>query len=569
MLVALILTMALVAMDTTIVATAIPQVVGDLGGFSMVGWVFSVYLLAQTVTIPIYGKLADLYGRKPVLVIGVVVFLTGSLLSAASWDMVALICFRALQGLGAGSIGATVMTVAGDLYDVEERGRVQGWLSSVWGISAVVAPAAGGLFAQYLTWRFIFVVNLPIGAVALLMIVRGLHEDVVRRRHRIDYAGAGLLLVASALLILGLLQGGTAWPWSSTPSIVVLAGALAAAVGAVVVERRAAEPVMPLWLWTERLTAGSYVATMTAALMVIGLSVFLPTWAQAVLGLSPVAAGFVLAVMSMTWPLASALSSKLYLRIGFRDTALVGGAFAVAAGALFSMLGEDAPVWAPVLASALMGAGMGLIFAPLVIGMQSAVDWGRRGVVTGGAMFSRFLGQSLGAAVFGAVTNAVILGRLSSAPRTGGPVPHSVDGVSRMLERGHAGTAQTAFLRAVMHASTHAVFVGLLIAAVATVVLLVLLVPRRFPTVDGRPEASGGPELERDDPADHQDETEDLQQRESLVEPEHAHRGDEGDPQRRPDGVGDRHGQATLEHERQRHERDQVAHDDHDRGDQP
>lgn len=569
MLVALILTMALVAMDTTIVATAIPQVVGDLGGFSMVGWVFSVYLLAQTVTIPIYGKLADLYGRKPVLVIGVVVFLTGSLLSAASWDMVALIGFRALQGLGAGSIGATVMTVAGDLYDVEERGRVQGWLSSVWGISAVVAPAAGGLFAQYLTWRFIFVVNLPIGAVALLMIVRGLHEEVVRRRHRIDYAGAGLLLVASALLILGLLQGGTAWPWISTPSILVLAGAVVAAGVAVVVERRAAEPVMPPWLWTQRLTAGSYVATMAAALMVIGLSVFLPTWAQTVLGLSPVAAGFVLAVMSMTWPLASALSSKLYLRIGFRDTALVGGVFAVAAGVLFSLLGQDAPVWAPVLGSALMGAGMGLIFAPLVIGMQSAVDWSRRGVVTGGAMFSRFLGQSLGAAVFGAVTNAVILGRLSSAPRTGGPVPHSVDGVSRMLEHGHPGTARTAFLRAVMHASTHAVFVGLLIAAIATAVLLVLLVPRRFPTVDEQPEGSGGAELERDHPADDQDESDDLQQREVLVEPEHAHRGDERHTQRRPDRVGDRHGQAAPEHERQRHERDHVAHDDHDRGDQP
>ncbi|MGH3444486.1 MAG: MFS transporter, partial [Nocardioidaceae bacterium] len=179
-LVALILTMALIAMDTTIVATAIPQVVGDLGGFSLVGWVFSVYLLAQTVTIPIYGKLADLYGRKPILVVGVLVFLVGSLLSAAAWNMVALIAFRALQGLGAGSIGATVNTVAGDMYDVSERGRVQGWLSSVWGISAVIAPAIGGLFAEYVSWRWIFLVNLPIGAIALTLIVRGVHEKVER-----------------------------------------------------------------------------------------------------------------------------------------------------------------------------------------------------------------------------------------------------------------------------------------------------------------------------------------------------------------------------------------------------
>lgn len=543
-LVALVLTMALVAMDTTIVATAIPQVVGDLGGFSMVGWVFSVYLLAQTVTIPIYGKLADLYGRKPVLVFGVLLFLIGSLLSAASWDMVALIGFRALQGLGAGSIGATVMTVAGDLYDVAERGRVQGWLSSVWGISAVVAPAVGGLFAQYLTWRWIFVVNLPVGALALTMIVRGLHEQVVRRRHRIDFAGATLLLVAAGLLILGLLQGGTAWPWLSLPSVVVFAVAVGAAAVAVLVERRASEPVMPPWLWTRRVTGGSYAATLTAALMVIGLSVFLPNWAQTVLGLSPVAAGFVLAVMSMTWPLASALSSRLYMRIGFRDTALVGGGFATAAGVLFSLLPAGSPVWAPVLGSALMGAGMGLIFAPLVIGMQSTVGWSQRGVVTGGAMFSRFLGQSLGAAVFGAVTNAVILGRLDNAPPMRGPRPHGVDGVSRLLEHGHPGTTEAHFLRGVMHASTHAVFVGLLVAAVTTVVLLVALVPRRFATVEDGPSGPGGhpADLEGDDPGHHEGQAQHLHGGEALVEPHHADPGDQGHSEGRPDGVGDRDG---------------------------
>ncbi|MGH3510275.1 MAG: MDR family MFS transporter [Nocardioidaceae bacterium] len=451
-LLALILAMALVAMDTTIVATAIPQVVGDLGGFSQVGWVFSVYLLAQTVTIPIYGKLADLYGRKPILVTGELVFLTGSLLSALSWNMVALIAFRALQGLGAGSIGATVNTVAGDLYSVEERGRIQGYLASVWGISAVIAPALGGLFAQYASWRWIFLVNLPIGALALVLIVRGLHEDVERHRHRIDYAGAGLLLVAAGLLILGLLQGGTSWAWDSAASVATFAVAVAAGVAAILVERRATEPVLPLWLWTQRVTAGSYAATLTAGLMVIGLSVYLPNWAQTVLGLSPVAAGFVLAVMSMTWPTASGFSARLYLRIGFRDTALVGTLFAIAASVVFSLLGAHAHVWQPVLGSALMGVGMGLIVSPLIVGLQNTVGWAQRGVVTGGAMFSRFLGQSIGAAVFGAVTNSVLLN--------------------------HASDVRAAR----MEASTHAVFLGLLIAAIVTFVLLVVLVPRRFPT---------------------------------------------------------------------------------------
>lgn len=482
-LIALMLAMALIAMDTTIVATAIPQVVSDLGGFSLVGWVFSIYLLTQTMTIPIYGKFADIYGRKPILVVGSVVFLVGSILSAMSWDMVTLIVFRGLQGLGAGAIGATVQTLAGDLYDIRERGRIQGYLSSVWGISAVVAPTLGGLFAQYTSWRWIFLVNVPIGAIALTLVIRGIHEQVERHPHQIDWAGAALLFAAAGLGMFGLLQGGTSWPWLSAPSLVVFVSALVVGLAAVAVERRAAEPVMPPRLWTRRLTAGSYLATAMAGLAVIGLSTFLPTWAQAVMGLSPIAAGFVLATMSMSWPVASGLSSRLYLRVGFRDTAIVGALFAIASGVVFVLMGENAPVWQPVLGSLLMGAGMGLITAPLLVGLQSTVEWGERGVITGGAMFSRFLGQSLGAAVFGAVTNAVLLARIDAAPPAlKGVVPSTVDQISRALI-GHPAAGAEEFMRAALHASTHAVFVALLAFAIATLVILITLVPRHFPTL--------------------------------------------------------------------------------------
>lgn len=450
MLIALILTMALVAMDTTILATAVPQVVGDLGGFDQVGWVFSIYLLAQTVTIPIYGKLADLYGRKPILIVGVVVFLIGSALSAASWNMVTLAIFRGVQGLGAGAISATVQTVAGDLYTVAERGRIQGYLSSVWGISAIVAPALGGMFAQYLTWRWIFLVNIPIGIVALYLIVRDLHENVVRRPHRIDYLGAGLVLVSAGLFILGLLSGGVNWEWTSPTSIVVFTVAALAAVALLVVESRAVEPVLPLSMLTRRLTAASFAATATAGMIVIGLSVYLPNWGQTVLGLTPVAAGFVLAVMSITWPVSSGFSARLYLRIGFRDTALIGAVCTVAAAAGLVLQGPEPSVWQPVAYAGLMGAGMGLLFSPLIVGLQNTVGWGQRGTVTGGLMFSRFLGQSVGAAGFGAVANT-------------------------MLRRYEDQSTVVA-----MQAASHAVFVGLLVAAVSTVVLL-LLVPRRFP----------------------------------------------------------------------------------------
>jgi MFS family permease len=385
--------------------------------------------------------------------------------------------------VGAGSIGATVNTIAGDLYDIRERGKVQGWLSSVWGVSAVVAPALGGVFAEYATWRWIFLVNLPLGIVALVVILRDLHEQVEHRRHRIDYAGSLLLLGAAGMLILGLLQGGVAWPWWSAPSILVFAAGVVCTVGATMVERRAAEPVLPPWLWRGRVTAGSYVATGVGGLLVIGLSTFLPTWGQSVLGLSAVAAGFMLAVMSLTWPLASGLSSHLYLRVGFRDTAAAGALVAVAAGVVFVLIPPDARVWQPVLGSALMGTGLGLIMSPLIVGLQSTVGWGRRGVVTGGAMFSRFLGQSIGAAVFGAITNAVLSHRLSSAPAHLSGLPGDVDGVSRTLAGGHESAAVAAYLRDALDASTHAVFTGLLVAGVVTLLVLIA-VPRHFPVAD-------------------------------------------------------------------------------------
>ena len=286
------------------------------------------------------------------------------------------------------------------------------------------------------------------------MIVRGLHEDVVRRAHRIDYAGAGLVLVGAGLFILALLEGGSSWAWVSAPSIVLLAAAVLATAALPYVERRAAEPMLPPWLWSQRMVALSCAATATTGMLVIGLTVYLPNWGQQVLGLSPVAAGFVLGTMSITWPIASSLSASLYLRVGFRDTALIGAAAATAAAAGLATLGPDSAVWWPVLFTGLMGAGMGLIFAPLVVGLQNTVGWDRRGTLTGALMYSRFLGQSIGAASFGAVANTVL----------------------RQQEGIRAEAA--------VHASTHAVFLGLLVVAGVTVSLL-LMVPRRFPSAPG------------------------------------------------------------------------------------
>lgn len=481
-LVALMLTMALSAMDTTIVSTAVPQVVGDLGGFSAFSWVFSAYLLAQTVTIPVYGKLADLYGRKPILIIGALVFLAGSAASAAAPSMTMLIIFRALQGLGAGSIQATVSTLAGDLYTIEERGRVQGWLSSVWGMAAVVGPTLGGAFAEYLSWRWIFLVNLPIGALALTLITHYLHENVERRRHSIDYAGASLILLAAAALFLGLLQGGTAWPWLSTPSLVVFVLAAVLVAVAVVVERRVTEPIMPPWVWGRRVLAGSNLAMFGLGLLVIGPSTFVPTYGQTLLGLGPIQAGLVLATMSIGWPTCSALSAKLYLRIGFRDTALLGATFCVLATGGYVLLPDEGRLWQLVLCTLVLGCGFGFLSTATIVGIQACVPWQGRGVVTGTSMFCRYLGQGLGAAVFGAIANATMAARLSAAPPgMAGKLPGDVNGVSSVIGGGQGDPAVLGYLRAVFYAGTHHVFVALLVIAAATVLVHLVVTPRRFP----------------------------------------------------------------------------------------
>ena len=487
---ALMMTMMLAAMDTTIVSTAIPQIVGDLGGFALFSWVFSIYLLAQTVTIPIYGKLADIFGRKPILIVGTLIFLAGSVASAFAWSMVTLIVFRGLQGLGAGSIMATVNTLAGDLYSVRERARIEGWLSSVWGVAAIVGPTLGGAFAEYASWRWIFLINLPVGAVALTLMVRYLHEQAPHHRHSIDYLGAALMLLAGGTLIFGLLQGGQAWPWFSAPTVAVLAVAVLLVAATVWRERSAREPIMPSWLWRHRVLAGSNLAMVGMGLVMMGPNTYLPTFGQSVLGLGAIAAGFLLASMSIGWPVASSLSGRLYLRIGFRDTALSGGVLMVLAAIGFLLVPYPGSLFPLLIDQMLLGAGFGLLSTPLLVGVQSTVTWRDRGVVTGANIFSRYLGQSLGAALFGAVFNNAMAHQLSSAPSSlRGSLPRNVDSVIGALEGHRLAGAADDYLRRAMYAATHHVYAGAVIVALLTVAV-VLLAPRHFPVAEELGEAA-------------------------------------------------------------------------------
>ncbi|HEU0196076.1 MAG TPA: MDR family MFS transporter [Nevskiaceae bacterium] len=479
-LLALMCTMMLAAMDSVIVSTAIPQIVGDLGGFSLFSWVFSVYLLAQTVTIPIYGKLSDSFGRKTVLLIGTVIFLLGSAASAAAWNMESLIVFRGLQGLGAGSIMATVETLAGDLYSVRERAAIQGWLSSVWGMAAISGPLLGGAFAEYLSWRWIFFVNVPFGIAAMALLGAFLHEHLERRAHRVDYGGSVLVLLTAGLLIFGLLQGGQAWPWVSWQSGLILVFVAVFAAALAWVEKHAAEPVMPSWLWHRRVLTGANLATVLFGVVLMAPEAYLPTYAQSVLGLRAIGAGLVLASMSIGWPLASSLSGPAYLKVGFRATTVWGAILVVIAVALFAFYAHAAGVWSVVGSTVLLGVGFGLLSTPILVGIQSVVRWEQRGVATGANMFCRYLGSSIGVALMGAIYNGTLRNRLAQAPQAiRDSLPTGIDELLKLLLHGSPSLPVRAYLRDVIDAAT----VNLYITGVAVAILMLLAVfimPKHF-----------------------------------------------------------------------------------------
>jgi len=397
-----------VAIDSTIISTAVPAIVDDLGGFAQFPWLFSVYLLTQSVTVPVYAKLADTIGRKRVILFGIAVFLVASVLCALAWDMPSLIAFRALQGVGAGSILPITITIVGDIYTLEERARTQGYIGAVWAVAAVAGPALGGVFAMADFWRGIFVINIPLCAVAFWLLMRDYHESLERRRHRIDYAGAALLTAALTLLLLGVLEGGNAWGWVSPASFGIFGAGLALLLVFVLVERRAAEPVLPLWVMGRPLLRATNLVGLMVGAALIGLTAFVPSYLVVGLGVSPLVGGLALATLTIGWPAASAVSARLYLRIGFRATSLIGAALVVLGTVLLALLGPFPSIWGVAAVSLVIGLGFGFSAVPTLVAAQASVGWQERGVVTGANMFARSIGQAVGAAVLGAVANAVI-----------------------------------------------------------------------------------------------------------------------------------------------------------------
>jgi EmrB/QacA subfamily drug resistance transporter len=479
-LIAIMLSTGLVALDSTIIATAVPSIVTDLGGFAQYPWLFSIYLLTQAVTVPLYGKFADVLGRKPVMFLGIGVFLLGSVLCGFAWNMLSLIVFRGVQGIGAGAVLPISVTIIGDIYTVEERARVQGYTASVWGAASVLGPTLGGVFSQYLTWRWIFFVNVPVGALAVWMLATHLHENVAHRRHRIDYTGAALLTGGCTLLILGLLEGGVAWAWASPAGAGVFVGAAVLLAAFVRVELRAEEPVLPMWVFRFRTLVGGNLASLAVGMALIGLSSYVPSLAQGVLRTGALVAGFVLAAMSVGWPITSTLSGRLYMRIGFRDTALLGVVVLIAGTVLCALLPQRSHLVELAGACFVVGAGLGLSSTPVLVAVQSVVGWDRRGVVTGTNMFFRSMGSAVGAAVFGAIANTTLSNRFRHPPSgLDGRLPRNADATSLVLghhNREPGGVA--AYVRTSLYTATHHVFLALVLVA-ALCLLAVAAMPRR------------------------------------------------------------------------------------------
>jgi multidrug resistance protein len=408
LLLAMMLSTGLVAIDSTVIATAVQSIVAGIGGFAQFPWLFSVYMLASAVTVPIYAKLADTIGRKPVMLWGIGAFLLGSILAAAAWNMPSLIAFRAIQGLGAGAVLPMAITMVGDMYTLEERARVQGYMASVWAISAVVGPTLGGIFAQFDLWRGIFLINIPLCLLAGWMIWTRFQEKVERRSHRVDYAGAVLFTSALTLLILGVLQGGHGWGWASAPSLGVLGGGVVLLVVFVLVERRAAEPVLPFKLLARRLLLTTNLLGFFVGAGLIGLTEYVPTFLQVTTGAAPVVAGLALGALTIGWPIAATLSGRAYLRFGFRPTAIFGGTVLVLGTASLAMSTRYPSIWLTAGICFVIGAGFGFSAVTTLVAAQSSVDWAERGVVTGTQMLFRNVGQAFGAAALGAVANGVI-----------------------------------------------------------------------------------------------------------------------------------------------------------------
>ncbi len=480
------------AVEVTIVATAIPTIVSDLGGFRLFSWVFSAFLLTQGITIPIYGKLSDIYGRKKIFAFGTVLFILGSALCGFAGNMYILILFRAIQGLGAGAVLPVSQTIIGDIYNLEEQAKIQGYLSSVWGISAVIGPAIGGIIVQNFAWAWIFFINIPIGIIAAFMTSFYLHEDLIKLKEtvrfklksefsdrqnqiRIDYAGSILMMLAISFLLVALLEVGSQWKLTDIKFIGMIISSIILFIILGFVEKRAEDPVIHFDLLKMPVILFPDILSMIVGITTISISSIIPMFAQGVLGATPMAAGFLLAAMSIGWPIASSQSGKLILKKGFRFTGVAGALILIIGSVLLLLVTKNSNYFSAAVFIFIIGLGLGLTSTTSIVAVQRAVSWSKRGVATSSNAFMRMIGGTFGATLFGGLLNDYMKSNLPQSKKNLDIIKMLIDPV----QRAELSPSYIEELRDILAGAVHNSYYFLL-AIVVLGVIAAYLIPKKI-----------------------------------------------------------------------------------------
>lgn len=466
--VAIMVAMFLAAVEGTVVTTAIPTIVKDLNGFQLISWVFSIYLLTTAISTPVYGKLSDLYGRKNILSIGIIIFLIGSSLCGLSRNMYQLIAFRGIQGLGAGAIFTVTYTIVGDVFNLSERAKVQGWLSTVWGIASLVGPFLGGFLIDYLSWNWIFFINLPFGILSIILLQKNLNENFERQKHKIDYIGTFILSLAIIMLLYGFMAVEKSRSWYSKSLIISLVGTIALLILFYYVEKRALEPIIPFEIFTRDNTVVNIISLLTAGVL-IGAEVYMPLYIQSVLGFGATISGLSMAPMSVAWLLSSVILSKAIPKYGERTVIGLSSLILLVSCLLLPTLGIKSSLGLVIIYVSIIGFGFGGSFTTLTIVVQDSVGYEKRGAATAINSLVRTLGQTIGVSIFGSILNMNIIKYFNNLG-IGDVDPSNLYSASSL----NSGVS-VEHIKLSLNSGLHIVFVALIILAISCFILSFIL----------------------------------------------------------------------------------------------